>query len=545
MLKKYIGFKGTTLHIKTETIVGIFILSALALFFYMTFFLGFFRFDRLQYRPYIIYFSDVSGLEKKADVKIAGVKVGWIETIELVKNDPYKARAHIMLHKQYTLRKDAYAMVRQEGLLGVKYLELYPGDPLLPALTPGDTLSAPGKSPASIDEILHTVKDITSDVEDVTDSLQQTFGGSQGKYEVKTMFGNLQEAAESFAAFSSVIDKAVTHNEHTINHIISDVHEVTLSLKKAIPSIQESIVKISNRFDTDIAHVAQNLDHSIKTLEEAAIQAHEGFKNIGSITEKIDEGRGIVGKLINEDETYHDLKVTIQGLKKYFNKVDQLTIILDSHGEYMYRPAESVTFEDAKGYLEARIFTNEDHFYLIQYLLPQRGIVQRTLREVRWYDENCKEVVPSEFITPKIRAAFLPELVGNIEIRERLLDKPKIGVQIGKIYKNLEFRAGIFENSAGFGVDFDIPFNTDKFRWIVSFEAFDFKGRDRFDDKRPHLKWLNRVFILRNMYAVFGADDFISKDNANGFFGGGIRFCDDDIKYFLSQLSFAGFGGGN
>ena len=41
---------------------------------------------------------------------------------------------------------------------------------------------------------------------------------------------------------------------------------------------------------------------------------------------------------------------------------------------------------------------------------------------------------------------------------------------------------------------------------------------------------------MKNIYTTFGVDDLFSKNNANPFFGGGIRFNDDDLKYFLSSL---------
>jgi phospholipid/cholesterol/gamma-HCH transport system substrate-binding protein len=83
----------------------------------MSFFLGVFRFDRIRYNHYIVYFDDVSGLEKKADVKIAGVKVGWVEKIDLIPNDHFQARADVMVSKNYQLHQDAYAVVRQEGVI--------------------------------------------------------------------------------------------------------------------------------------------------------------------------------------------------------------------------------------------------------------------------------------------------------------------------------------------------------------------------------------------------------------------------------------------
>ena len=106
-----------------------------------------------------------------------------------------------------------------------------------------------------------------------------------------------------------------------------------------------------------------------------------------------------------------------------------------------------------------------------------------------------------------------------------------------KYLTTLHSGSRIFEGFAGVGVDIDLPFNKDGFRWVTSFEAFDMVGWNKLNDRRPHLKWINRMYILRNIYFTFGADDFVSKHNASGFLGGGIRFGDDDIKYILSSIS--------
>jgi hypothetical protein len=42
---------------------------------------------------------------------------------------------------------------------------------------------------------------------------------------------------------------------------------------------------------------------------------------------------------------------------------------------------------------------------------------------------------------------------------------------------------------------------------------------------------------MNNIYMTFGADDFISRRNANAFFGCGVRFGDDDIKYLASRIA--------
>jgi phospholipid/cholesterol/gamma-HCH transport system substrate-binding protein len=530
------------LQIKAETVVGIFILVALGVFFYMSFFLGVFRFDRLKYHQYVVYFQDVSGLEKKADVRIAGVKVGWIDNIELATDGQAQARASMMVAKQYMLHSDAHAIIRQDGLLGTKYIDLIPGDADLSRLLPGQALGAPGKSPVIVDDILHKVRDIATDVQEVTHSLRQSFGGPSGQEELSSMFRNFQQAAEKIASVSNVLDRTLSSNEGNLNGLLSDLREFARDLRENFPAMRGGIERASMAIDRDVSRVANSLESTAHAIEDAALHARDGFKNLGSVAEKLDEGKGLLGKLINEDETYRDLKVTIQGLKNYFSKMESVQVVLDAHGEFMYRPAEHVQFEDAKGYFDARFHTSEDKFYVFQVVGSQKGRLVRMIRTKQWYDENGRPLLPSELLIDRVA---IPELIGLIETTDRYLDVYKFGFQFGKIYKDIAFRMGLFENTVGFGLDIDIPFGCpDKFRWVTTFEAFDFRGRDRLNDVRPHLKWLNRVFILRNIYFAFGADDFISRQNANGFFGGGIRFCDDDVKYLMSAVGLGSVSGG-
>ncbi len=511
------------MQIKTETRVGIFILIALGVFFYMTFHLGIFRFDRARYSQYIVFFDDVSGLTKKADVKIAGVKVGWVEAIELVEDHEYQAKAYIMIHKSYILHEDAHALVRQEGLLGTKYLEVVPGDPILPPLQPYETLGRPGRIPASIDDILFKVQTIAGNVEGITDSLHHAIGGPKGREQLRTTMENISEAADKFASFAEVLDRTLSYNEDSINAVIRD-------FKELIPSFKQSVERISDVFDRDFDRLATS-------LEGAANQAKDSFKNLSSVAEKIDEGKGLLGKLVNEEEAYYDLKFAVRGIKNYFAKVDALSIIIDSHGEFMYRPAENFPIEDAKGYFGVRIHPNDEYFYLFQIISSVKGNIRRRTLRRAWFDENGDLLLPGELVA---QGVAIPELVGKVDDIVRIPDSKKYSLQFGKIYKNVALRFGLFENSAGFGVDFDIPFGTDKFRWVTSFEVFDFRGRDRIDDSRPHVKWINRLFLLRNIYMVFGADDFVSRKNANGFFGTGIRFSDDDLKYLSSKFGLSG-----
>lgn len=530
---------------KIETYVGLFVIAALGIFFYMGFRIGAFRFDRGKYNTYTMYFKDISGLSRKGDVKIAGVKVGWVESVELVEGETLRARADVMVDKHYTLYADAYPIVRQDGLLGPKFIELIPGDPLLRKIPSGETLSQPSVEPVNIDKIMHQFKDIAQNVSDVSLSLKDAIGTPEGKEQLKAIVENFDSTIQKFSSFAEKIDQSIARNESNIDTFLEiGNHVKALSIKlqdDVFPSFQNGIDKVANVVDRDFGRVAQKIEDTIGSFEEASIQARDSLKAVSSVAEKIDEGKGLLGKLINEDETYRDLKLSIKGFKNYLTKLDRIQIVFDSHFETMHRPGEHYEHQDAKGYFDIRIHPAQDYFYLLQIATSEKGFIER-YAERRDYENNCGEPID----TNKLQLDDWARLwfVEQAKIQTTRRQAYKFGFQFGKVFKDIAIRFGLFEGTAGAGCDIEIPFKNDKFRWVTTLEMFDMRGWNRTHDRRPHLKWLNKVYMFRNIYFTFGADDFISKENSNAFFGGGIRFGDDDFKYILSSLSGAGGASG-
>lgn len=554
---------------KIETRVGLFVLIALAIFGYMGFKIGAFRFDRSHYVKYILYFHDISGLSRKAAVKISGVKVGWVEEITLLpgtdSHSQARAEAIVMVSHDFPLYQNACAIVRQDGLLGPKYVDLYSGDALLLQLQEGDALQKSSVDPVDLDDLFREVKVITGNVRDVTESLKDALAGPQGADQIRSFISNLENAAERFSTVTNIVERSFARNEENIDAFLeigSNVRTLADRLENNVfPAFQDSIEKISNVFDRDFGRIATRVEVTTEALEEAAAQARDGLRSVSAVAEKIDEGKGLIGKLVNEDETYRDLKTAVSGFKNYVTKLDRLQILFDTHFETMHRPAENYRYEDSKGYFDIRIHPNEDHFYLVQITSTEKGFAYRRDKEYVYTNDNLDFIDPAKQFNPPAAADARPQLLSDNFYENTLVSEEKlkpvyrqqklwfdrnairVGLQFGKIFGDIALRIGLMDGFAGLGADYEFPFKTDKFRWVTTFEGFDFRGFNRrgpnkfHQDKRPHLKWLNRMHVMRNIYFTFGADDFISKQNANIFVGLGMRFGDDDVKYVLGSLS--------
>lgn len=499
------------MRLKTETAVGIFILVSTAVLVYMSYKIGYFRLDRIRYNTFTVYFNDISGLSKKSDVKIAGVKVGWVDAVDLI-NDGQQVRATLLVDRKHVLFSDAHAIVRQEGLLGSKYLELYPGDPLLPVLPSGSMLTRPSTGPVAVDDMLRQFKHIAGNIESVTDSMKGAVGGPEGQEKLRALVSDMQKAAEKLASFSGSIDRLVSRNEGNLDSIVNDLRLLIVDLKSEIPRLS--------------GNLQQNFDRISASVDRVSSPIHD-------VVKKVNEGRGILGQLIHDDDAYDEVRYAINGIKKYFDKIDQLGIVFDIWTESMTGPFQGHCFKDNKGYFNLRIHPTEDYFYLAGLCALQSGYVVRTEKFRQWLDSNCHELIPQELhLSDNKKLKYAPIKRKQVRIYDQIL----FNVQLGKIFGNFAFRLGLFESTGGVALDIDMPLGN-QFRWVSTFEAYDWRGRHRICDDRPHFKWLNRMFFTRHIYFTFGADDFISRHNKNGFFGVGIRFADDDVKYLLSRTN--------
>ena len=99
-------------------------------------------------------FSEATQLAQEADVRISGVPVGKVKTIEPDKKTG-RSDVVIQLDTRYSpLPSDAKAILRQKTLLGETYVELTPGTPSAKKIPEGGRLRTSQVSPTvELDEI--------------------------------------------------------------------------------------------------------------------------------------------------------------------------------------------------------------------------------------------------------------------------------------------------------------------------------------------------------------------------------------------------------
>jgi len=149
-----------------ELKVGIFIAIGILIFFIIVFSIGDVHLVRKGYHINAI-FNFASGITEGAPVRLAGVNVGQVDKIELFFDEKDK-RTRVRLlawinDEEIRIETDSVALINTLGLLGEKYLEIFPGKKRGDFLAGGDDILGHDPIPTErLTEKLDQVADSTN-----------------------------------------------------------------------------------------------------------------------------------------------------------------------------------------------------------------------------------------------------------------------------------------------------------------------------------------------------------------------------------------------
>lgn len=112
--------------------------------------------------------DNVSGLERSAQVKYQGLRIGRVESMYVAADDPAAIEVVLSLEPGAVLFEGTTAVLDMSGITGLKTINLTPGDPRKPRLQPGAIIPA-GSS--LFDKITGQAEAIAEKVEAVTNQV--------------------------------------------------------------------------------------------------------------------------------------------------------------------------------------------------------------------------------------------------------------------------------------------------------------------------------------------------------------------------------------
>lgn len=476
--------------------IGIFVTATLVLLAYFILKVEDLRLFGEEGRTVDAAFNSVAGLDDKAAVRVAGVRVGRVDGIRLSGD---RALVSLLLESPVELRSGASATIANVGLLGDKYVELDPGPPGGEPLAEGEVL--PGSTPIGIDQAMERFNSIGVSIDEMLTSMDPTRSGEA-----------IRDVLASLEATTAAIRSVVTTNRDQVDGTIENFERVSATLARELPRISEQTSAVIASLEQILSENRGDAREVVSRLAETTETLKATLTNFEAVSERLAAGEGTIGKLL-EDETAHDQLVStlksvdsgVSSLSETLGRVQRLELGLGFEGYYLEEAEES------RSAFTLRLDPGgSNRFYELGLVDDPRGRTKVETREVTTIGpDGSVETTTVETITTR--------------------DDPALSAQVGFGGERAQFRAGLIEATGGAGVDYRALGE----KWLFSLDAFDF---DRPDDLEPRLRLTTRFRLHPNAYLVGGLDDVLESRRQSFFLGAGIHWSDDDLKYLLGSL---------
>lgn len=207
-------------------------------------------------QPYFVHFYSVDGLMVGAKVVLSGIHVGTVDDISIDQRTQDVA-VKLAIQDRFTqwVREGSTAEMATMGVLGDKFIKLTRGNPDAAALPNGAII--PSGNPKDLSQVLNKGDALLVTLNSIAGGLEKLIKGFEK--------GNRSERFADNLALSS----------------------------------------------ERLASVSQKMDRELDKL-----QLSDAIKNLNSILQKINDGQGTLGALINDPALYDDAKALVGGANR-------------------------------------------------------------------------------------------------------------------------------------------------------------------------------------------------------------------------------------
>ena len=195
---------------------------------------------RAQYALYEVHVSgSVSGLDPGAPVRLNGIDVGRVASIEQDPEDPEKVILLLQLREGVIVHSDAVASLDMQGLTGGRYMEISGGTIGSPkaSAAPGRRYPTIAWRPSSVDVVFNSAPALLQRLADATDKLRALLD-DRNRRAISGMLANTND-------LTAVLDR---HSED-VDHLLADSAATMHNLREASATLGNVLEHVDGTSD--------------------------------------------------------------------------------------------------------------------------------------------------------------------------------------------------------------------------------------------------------------------------------------------------------
>jgi len=476
---------------------------------------------------YTVYatFDDVTGLAKNSHIRMSGRPVGRLLDFELQGDE---VRVVMSIRKDVTLwegekqpdgtwRNGATVKRTSSGMLGDYFLQVTPGAP------PGEGEDW-GKlgdddeihnvvEGQGMEDVMESIQRNSKNIEEVTETMSAVFGGPEAQKSLKQIIEDLRVMLETMRGFvdenSEKVDRILANTEEVSRDLRAFSEKGTQSLENIMSDAEQIVQEVKfivGQSSGDVQAGLGTLRGTLGRLQTTLDSLNYSLQNIQDITDKVNEGEGTVGHVVNDKTLINRAERILEDVENFTGRIDRLKAFVNLRTEYHVR------HQSFKNIVGLRLQPSENKYYLAEFIDDYRGkttVVREDVNTTRGDIEDGQYRTTTVTTTDDFKFSF--QLARSL----RLTDWAK-----------LTGRFGIIESSGGVGGNVVLLEND---TLDMQADVFQF-GLGQYPRFRGFASW----DILKFAYIAGGIDDALNADRRDYFIGAGLEFNDEDLKALLT-----------
>lgn len=239
--------------------------------------------------------SDAGQITADSRVFLRGVEVGTVETVHL---ETRRVVLRLALFTDIGLPADTRGVIKPAGFLGSQIVDLLPGTSPEP-LASGDTIPL-GRTA----DLMSLASELGDETGVVLERVQAVLS--------ERMVEDLQRSSEAFAGAMQQLEGLMESEREAIHTLLGSLDDASRQLAEltASPELERSLA---------------NLDTLSARLAVASVSFDSTSDALASITTRLAEGEGSLGKMLTDEALYDGLTETLANLQAASEEIALLT----------------------------------------------------------------------------------------------------------------------------------------------------------------------------------------------------------------------------
>jgi phospholipid/cholesterol/gamma-HCH transport system substrate-binding protein len=258
---------------KNEIRAGVFILTSFTIAVVMLFAVSDLQDMFKKRKEYKVLFMSNEGLEKNANVRISGIRIGRVSNMRVVPELGGKVELTLNVFDEAVIKDDVKVSIKTLGLVGKKYVDISGGSPDAKPLKPGSVLQ--GEESLKMEdltrigmEVVNKLKGVARNIEKIVRNVERTVGDPALAKNIKSAAQNVNEITENV--------KVMTSSKEEVAQTMKNLPELLKKIDASVANLKE----ITEKTDKIVGENRANIDATMENIKETT-------KNLKELTEDV------------------------------------------------------------------------------------------------------------------------------------------------------------------------------------------------------------------------------------------------------------------